>query len=124
MDVISDAAHRVAAVGPRTTVMLIVAVVFLIICWTSFALRVYVRAILIRSFGWDDWSMLLTICLSTTCCSLLICIERIEQSERPQRALEEGIRSELELLNNLMKVCRMRYASWIGTNHGCSTLYP
>ncbi|KEQ68980.1 hypothetical protein M436DRAFT_76522 [Aureobasidium namibiae CBS 147.97] len=83
--------------------MLIVAVVFLIFSWTSFALRVYVRAILLRSFGWDDWTMLLTICLSTTCCSLLMCIERIENGDGPQRALEEGIRAQIDLLNYLMK---------------------
>ncbi|KAI4721007.1 hypothetical protein E4T48_02714 [Aureobasidium sp. EXF-10727] len=103
MDVIADAAHRVAALGPRTVVMLVVAVVFLVITWTSFALRVYVRAIMIRSFGKDDWMMLLTICLSTTCCGLLISIERIEHGSRPQKALEEGIHAQLELLNDLMK---------------------
>ncbi|KAI4847724.1 hypothetical protein E4T44_04354 [Aureobasidium sp. EXF-8845] len=103
MDVISDAAQRVVAVGPRTVVMLIVAVTFLVISWISFTLRVYVRAILIRSWGWDDSMMTLTICLSTTCCGLLICIEQIEQSERPQRALEQGIRAQLDLLNYLMK---------------------
>jgi hypothetical protein len=105
MDIISDAAHRVATVGPRTAVMLVVAATFLIISWISFTLRVYVRTIVIRSWGWDDWTMLLTICLSTTCCSLLICIERIEQSERPQRVLDEGIQAQIELLNYLMTVC-------------------
>ncbi|CAD0108915.1 unnamed protein product [Aureobasidium uvarum] len=103
MDVIADAAHRVAALGPRTVVMLVVAVVFLVISWTSFALRVYVRAIMIRSFGKDDWMMLLTICISTTCCGLLISIERIEHGSRPQQALEEGIHAQLDLLNDLMK---------------------
>ena len=124
MDVISDAAHRVAAVGPRTTVMLIVAVVFLILSWISFALRVYVRAILLRSFGWDDWTMLLTICLSTTCCSLLMCIERIENGDRPQRALEEGIRAQIDLLNYLMKVCDPYYTSCTNADYACSTSYP
>ncbi|THW45438.1 hypothetical protein D6D21_04435 [Aureobasidium pullulans] len=61
MEAISDAAHRVAALGPRTVIMLIVATVFLILTWISFALRVYVRAIMIRSFGKDDWTMLLTL---------------------------------------------------------------
>lgn len=124
MDVIADAAHRVAAIGPRTVVMLIVAVVFLILSWISFALRVYVRAILIRSFGWDDWLMLLTICLSTTCCSLLMCIERIENGDRPQRALEEGIRAQIDLLNYLMKVCHSCCSSCINADYACSTLYP
>jgi len=124
MDVIADAAQRVAAIGPRTVVMLIVAVVFLILSWTSFALRVYVRAILLRSFGWDDWTMLLTICLSTTCCSLLMCIERIENGERPQRALEEGIRAQIDLLNYLMKVCHTCYISCINADYAFSTSYP
>lgn len=105
MDVIVDAAHRVAGLGPRTVVMLVIGVFFLVVTWISFALRVYVRAILIRSFGKDDWMMLVTVCLSTICCGLLIEIERIEQSSRPQRALEEGIHSQLKLLNDLMKVC-------------------
>jgi len=107
MEAISDAAHRVAALGPRTVVMLIVATVFLILTWISFALRVYVRAIMIRSFGKDDWTMLLTLCLFTTCCGLLISIERLEQSDRPRRVLEEGPLAQLDLLNHIMKVCRM-----------------
>lgn len=49
--------------------------------------------------------MLITVCLFTICCSLLIAIEQIEQSGRPQRVLEEGIHSQLELLNDIMKVC-------------------
>lgn len=107
MEAISDAAHRVAALGPRTVVMLIVATVFLILTWISFALRVYVRAIMIRSFGKDDWTMLLTLCLFTTCCGLLISIERLEQSDRPRRVLEEGPLAQLDLLNHIMKVCCM-----------------
>lgn len=124
MDVIADAAQRVAAVGPRTVVMMIVAVVFLILSWISFALRVYVRAILLRSFGWDDWLMLLTICLSTTCCSLLMCIERIENGDRPQRALQEGIRAQIDLLNYLMKVCCTCYTSRVTADYVWSTSYP
>ncbi|KAG9963405.1 hypothetical protein KCU61_g3758, partial [Aureobasidium melanogenum] len=103
MDVIVNAANRVAELGPRTVVMLVIGVFFLVVSWISFALRVYVRAFLIRSFGKDDWMMLITVCLFTICCSLLIAIEQIEQSGRPQRALEEGIHSQLELLNDLMK---------------------
>jgi hypothetical protein len=124
MDVIADAAQRVDAVGPRTVVMLIVAVVFLVISWISFSLRVYVRVILIHSWGWDDWMILLTILLSTTCCSLLICIEQIEQSERPQRALEKGIQAQLDLLNYLMKVCYSRHASYTCTDHAHSLSSP
>lgn len=105
MDVIEDAAHRVAGLGPRTIVMLVMGVFFLIVSWISFALRVYVRALLIRSFGKDDWMMLITVCLFTICCSLLIAIEHIEQTSRPQRVLEEGIHAQLDLLNDLMKVC-------------------
>ncbi|KAG9645928.1 hypothetical protein KCU64_g10726, partial [Aureobasidium melanogenum] len=103
MDVIADAAHRVAGLGPRTVVMLVMGVFFLVVSWISFALRVYVRGFLIRSFGKDDWMMLITVCLFTICCSLLIAIEQIEQSSRPQRALEGGIHSQLDLLNDLMK---------------------
>jgi hypothetical protein len=122
MDVIADAAQRVNAVGPRTVVMLVVAVVFVVISWISFTLRVYVRAILIQSWGWDDWMILLTILLSTTCCGLLICIEQIEQSQRPQRALEEGIQVQLDLLNYLMKVRCAYHTSCLNTDHAHSSL--
>jgi hypothetical protein len=124
MDVISDAAQRVDAVGPRTVVMLIVAVVFLVISWISFSLRIYVRVVLIHSWGWDDWMILLTILLSTTCCSLLICIEQIEQSERPQRALEEGIRAQIDLLNYLMKVRCAYRTSCVNTDRAYSLSSP
>ena len=34
---------------------------FLALAWISVLLRVYVRAYMIRFFGWDDWLMLLSL---------------------------------------------------------------
>lgn len=38
-----------------------VAVTFTILSWIAVSLRVYVRGVLIKSFGWDDWLMLATL---------------------------------------------------------------
>lgn len=103
MEAISESAERVASLGPRTVVMLVVSVVFLVLTWVAFALRVYVRGFMIRSFGKDDWTMLLTLGLFTSCCALLISVEQFEQGDRPRRAIEEGPIAELELLNHIMK---------------------
>jgi len=53
-----------------------------------------------------------------------MCIERIENGERPQRALEEGIRAQIDLLNYLMKVCHTCYISCINADYAFSTSYP
>lgn len=34
-------------------------VAILAIVWVSAALRVYVRSVMMRSFGWDDWTIML-----------------------------------------------------------------
>jgi len=53
---IPDAAN----LGDRPLVMSRVAIAFLVLTWTAVFLRVYVRAVLIRSFGWDDWTIIFT----------------------------------------------------------------
>ena len=46
--------------------MLAVAVVCLSLSWIVVSLRIYVRGFMIRSFGWDDWLMLITqVCLTS-----------------------------------------------------------
>jgi hypothetical protein len=105
MEAIYNAVHSVAVLGSKTISMLVVSVVFLVLAWVSFALRVYVRAKMIRSFGKDDWMMLLTLGLFTTSCGLLIAIERLETGGAPQRALKEGPFEQLALLNEIIKVC-------------------
>lgn len=105
MEAISEAAQRVADLGPRTIIMLVVSVVFLVLTWSAFALRIYVRGFMIRSFGGDDWMMLLTVALLSACCGLLIAVEQFEQGTGPHDALEAGPLAQLALLNKIMKVC-------------------
>lgn len=52
--------------GPDT--MIAISVAFLAISWTSVTLRVFVRAFMIRAFGWDDWVMLVTLVSLATVC--------------------------------------------------------
>jgi len=40
--------------------VLAVAIVFTILSWTTVALRIWVRAGMLKSFGRDDWAMLVT----------------------------------------------------------------
>jgi len=54
---IPDAAN----LGDRPFVMSRVATAFLVLTWTAVILRVYVRTVLIRSFGWDDWTIIITL---------------------------------------------------------------
>lgn len=45
--------------------VLAVALIFLCLSWVTVGLRVWVRAGMLRSFGWDDWTMVLTQLLFT-----------------------------------------------------------
>lgn len=42
----------------RSQQILAVGVLFLCLCWISVSLRVYTRAVIVNSFGTDDWTML------------------------------------------------------------------
>lgn len=55
----------------RSQGVLLVAVFFLIISWIAVTFRVYVRAFMLKSFGWDDWTMALTL----VCCALYLQIQ-------------------------------------------------
>lgn len=41
--------------------VLAVAILFGILTWLTVSLRVYVRAIMLKAWGWDDWTMLATL---------------------------------------------------------------
>lgn len=58
---LSDVAH----LGSRPKTMIDTAIAFLVMTWTAVLLRVYVRAWMIRSFGWDDALMVLTLVMPT-----------------------------------------------------------
>jgi hypothetical protein len=63
----------------RSREVLAVAVVFFILSWVSVALRIYVRAFMLKSFGHDDWIMLLTLVnavASQACCALSLMQEK------------------------------------------------
>ena len=44
----------------------------LALAWIAVSLRVYVRAVLIRAFGWDDWLMLITLVILASL-RILVC---------------------------------------------------
>jgi hypothetical protein len=44
----------------EVTSMVIVAIVFLSLSWTTLALRIWTRAIVVHSFGWDDTTMVIS----------------------------------------------------------------
>ena len=43
-----------------------VSVAFLVLTWIAVSLRIYARAVVIKSFGWDDYLMLLTLVRDNT----------------------------------------------------------
>lgn len=42
-----------------TVPMIAVSTVFLVICWLTVFLRLYVRSFIVKSVGWDDWVIVL-----------------------------------------------------------------
>lgn len=67
-----DRGHQILAVN----------ILFLVLSWVTISLRVYVRAGMLKSFGMDDWAMVVTvvsliyipILLCTRALSVLYCI--------------------------------------------------
>lgn len=57
----STTATDLGTLGNRAIPQIYVAVTFMVLTWTAVMLRVCVRGYIIRSFGWDDWTMLLTL---------------------------------------------------------------
>lgn len=41
--------------------VLAVATVFFILTWLTVSLRVYTRAVMLKTWGWDDWMMVITL---------------------------------------------------------------
>lgn len=64
--------------GPRA--MIIVASLFLTLATVSVLLRFYVRLRMLKSWGLDDWAMMITLLFYAAECSMLITIAKIEQS--------------------------------------------
>ena len=53
-------------------------VAILTIAWFSVVLRVYVRSVMMRSFGWDDWTIMLAIAAFTVQCAYIIKAAQME----------------------------------------------
>ncbi|KAG9533671.1 hypothetical protein KCU93_g284, partial [Aureobasidium melanogenum] len=53
-------------------------VAILAVAWVSAILRVYVRSVMMRSFGWDDWTIMLAITAFTVQCGYIINVTRME----------------------------------------------
>lgn len=51
----------VTQLGNAPQNMLSLAVTLLIITWIALSLRILARGFLLRSFGWDDWTMIFTV---------------------------------------------------------------
>lgn len=81
-----------------------VSVAFLVLAWFAVSLRVYVRASILRSFHWDDWLILLTLCVFTACCACLIAIEDIERSSAASKALTKGFLAQYDLIDKIFGV--------------------
>ena len=45
----------------RSHEVLTIGMLFLVLSWVTMGLRVYVRAGMLKSFGMDDWAMLVTL---------------------------------------------------------------
>ena len=50
-----------AAADSRATLIRAITIVFLVVAWLAVLARSYVRAVLIRNYGWDDAVMLLAV---------------------------------------------------------------
>jgi len=84
-----------------------VSVAFLVLAWFAVSMRVYARAVVLRSFHWDDFFILLALCVFTACCSCLIAIENIEKSDAASTALLNGLEAQLGLIDTIFGVSYM-----------------
>ncbi|KAF2843487.1 hypothetical protein M501DRAFT_903774, partial [Patellaria atrata CBS 101060] len=68
------APHSNTDTQSRAHVQFTVAIVFLTLAWISVTLRLYVRIIQIKSFGWDDVTMILAVILFSVFCTALLVV--------------------------------------------------
>jgi ABC-type bacteriocin/lantibiotic exporter with double-glycine peptidase domain len=85
-----------------------VSVAFLVLAWFAVSLRVY-------ALHWDDWLMLLTLCVFSACCSCLIAIETIERSDAARRALLNGLKAQFGLIDTLFGVSYIKDLTQMAT---------
>ncbi|KAK0254006.1 hypothetical protein LTR91_010525 [Friedmanniomyces endolithicus] len=61
--------HTLQEAQHRANTLTAVAATFLAIAWFTVSLRLWVRGLLIRSIGWDDWAMVATNVIYTVYCA-------------------------------------------------------
>lgn len=52
---------KLVSMEDRSHEVLTIAMLFLVLSWVTMGLRVYVRTGMLKSFGMDDWAMLVTL---------------------------------------------------------------
>ncbi|KAF1344392.1 hypothetical protein BDV97DRAFT_361567 [Delphinella strobiligena] len=90
--------------GDRPHHLSVTCAAFLALTWTAVILRVWVRAHLIRSFGWDDWTILLTLATYTSDCAIWVVVAQIETGDDMKNAAKLGPLVFLPYLARLMKL--------------------
>jgi hypothetical protein len=58
---------KTGAVHARATEITGVTITFLITAWMAVLARTWVRAVMIRNYGWDDAVMLMAVVCNNTC---------------------------------------------------------
>ena len=66
-----------------------VAISLLVITWTTFLARAYVRGYLLRSAGWDDWTLIPAQICYTVQCGYMISMARMESDPEHNSSIRE-----------------------------------
>ncbi|TLD37179.1 hypothetical protein E2P81_ATG03991 [Venturia nashicola] len=58
----------------EVTTAVVIIIVFLSLAWTTVALRIWTRAVVVRCFGWDDGTIIISMVLFTVfCAAIMVC---------------------------------------------------
>ncbi|KAG9568425.1 hypothetical protein KCU71_g840, partial [Aureobasidium melanogenum] len=94
----SSAVPTLYGLGRIPEELYIVAITFLTMTWTSVFARAYVRGYMLRSFGWDDWTLIPAQICYTAQCAYLISMARMEMDP----AKYNNIKSISQLVTKLV----------------------
>ncbi|KAH0359189.1 hypothetical protein KCU65_g10092, partial [Aureobasidium melanogenum] len=94
----SSAVPTLYGLGRIPEELYIVAITFLVLTWTAVFARGYVRGYMLRSIGWDDWTLIPAQVCYTAQCAYLISMARMEMDP----AKYENIKSISELVTKLV----------------------
>ncbi|PNS13816.1 hypothetical protein CAC42_1307 [Sphaceloma murrayae] len=94
------------SVNPDIKVMFVVSVVFLALSWIAMLLRIYVRTFMVKSWGWDDTLMVLSMLTFTVECGLTFVIttrpETLTFKQLEAVAIEILISSSMYLATSIL----------------------